>query len=253
MTTKDVATRPTGGPLAIPEGTTGLSGEFGQQDMSIPICSLVQPMSQDKGEEGHFWFPDGRSLKRMEIIVLDIVATRALWRPIEENSDGPLCRSADRKVGLTDDPDRVMGDMAADKYDEGSVELDCIACPHYEDFNIFERGQFCRLGYTLLCHERVEDIPFLYFVKGVAVKPVKQRIVGPALQRVQRGKLATPWMVPFQWTAKLIEVPGQKYWMPEILPLEPLEESAANYYAEMSLDMSGRASAQSIEPTEEPA
>ena len=47
--TQEVAKRDEQRAIAIPtDGADGLSGEFGQGDMAMPICSLGQPMSQGK-------------------------------------------------------------------------------------------------------------------------------------------------------------------------------------------------------------
>jgi hypothetical protein len=240
------------GGLTVPSaGAAGLSGEFGQSDITLPICSLVQPMSQEKGDEGRFWFPDGRSLDGMTTVVLDIVATRALWAPIGEGMNGPLCRSGNRKEGLTNFPGRVLeGDLPPNMKPEEQAYIPCETCPHFADATTFEAGDKsprCRYGYTLLMYETEQEFPFLFFVKGMAVKPVKMRIVSPALMRYKRAGLAEPWANGFEWTAHKVEQPGRKYWVPDIAPLDAFDADGRAYYAALSAELSGRASAQSFE------
>ena len=99
--TQEVAKRDERRAVAIPtDGADGLSGEFGQGDMAMPICSLGQPMSQGK-TEGKFSFPDGRSLDDLEGVVLDIGATRAIWAPVDSGIGSPLCRSAAGRLRST--------------------------------------------------------------------------------------------------------------------------------------------------------
>lgn len=242
LTTKDSAAIVERG-AALP----GLSGEFGQQDIVLPVCSLAQPMSQDKGEAGRYSFPDGSSLEQLDVVVLDIVATRALWAPIDDETvDGPLCRSADRVMGLTSHAKRVTGDKGAG---DGEQYIVCKECPHFADATTFTKENtdpMCRFGYTLLMYERELDTPFLFFVKGSAVKPVKQRIVSPALQRYQRGEPPRPWLTPFLWSVTH-KIDGKKNWyQPDITPQEPFTDKEALGWAEMSVSLSGRAAEQSV-------
>ncbi len=239
--------------LALPtDGVAGLTGSFGKGDITIPICSLAQLMSQNKGEAGKFYFPDGRSLDMMQTVVLDIVATRAMWAPISESLEGPLCKSADRVYGIPLDAARVLEGEVLPGYQEGDP-IPCARCPHYGDAETFTEDKtrlLCRNGYTLLMVDFETDAPFLFFVKGSAVKPVKQRIVSPALMRFKRTGKAEPWAQVYDWTAKLVEQPGKKFYTPEIMPSTELDDAAKDYYAAMSADLRGRAGAQTIETPE---
>lgn len=254
--TQEVAQRESTAIVPEGAGAAGLSGEFGQQDIVLPICSLSQPMSQDKGPEGHFFFADGTSLEEMDVVVLDVVATKGLWLPIDDESagEGPLCRSADRVMGLTSNPERVLGKdamRALDITDDGKpTYLICKDCRYHASATTFgrdEKGLWCPNGYTLLMYERNLKQQFIYFVRGSAVKPVKQRIVSPALIRFRQSGVAAPWANPFEWKPKEVTEGKKKWWAPEIAPLEAFGEVEADFYGDMSAELSGRAAQQSVE------
>ncbi len=253
MTTKQVTKQEENGrALAIPTGgVAGLSGEFNQRDIALPVCSLAQPMSQDKGPEGKFSWPDGRSVDQMTVVVLDIVATRALWSPIDWDVGEPICRSSDRLDGLTKYANIVTAEKpkAGDIREADPIIISCAECPHFKDATTFPDQELrCMYGYTLLLVEREGDgLPFLYFVKGSAVKVIKQRIVSPALMRLRVNKPAEPWAQPSGWTIVLKQEKQRKWYVPEIMPLEPLGEEEKDLYATMSAEFSGRASQQTLE------
>src|SRR3989304_4308962 len=157
--TTAVATRRDGAVTLPEEGAAGLSGEFGQSDITLPVCSLSQPMSQDRGKEGTFWFPDGRRVEGLEGAVRNTVGTRGRWADVTEGISGPLCRSADRREGYTERAEEVLGGN-----NEGSMYIPCEACPHFRDNETFESGSMrCRNGYTLLLYDTQVEAPFLYF------------------------------------------------------------------------------------------
>ncbi len=206
--TNEVAKRDEQRAVAIPtDGADGLSGDFGQGDITMPICSLVQQMSQDKGPEGTFHFPDGRNANKepgkdaLEVVVLDIVATRAIWAPVDSGIGAPLCRSADRKMGITVYPTFIESGELKDveklnpESEEGEQYIVCADCRFGRSATNFEKvdGLWCPNGYTLLMLDVRTDEPFLYFVKGTQMKSVKQRIVSPALVRFRRTGAAMPW------------------------------------------------------------
>ena len=262
MTTTDVATREPGGAV-VPANADipGLSGEFGRGDISIPICSISQNMSQDKGEAGMFAFPDGSSFEELEVVVLDVVATRALWTPIDDETvEGPLCRSTDRVLGMTDYPLRVVGDKAEELGvvdSEETTVLTCETCPHFKDAVTFTKPTsdgpaplMCRNGYTLLMYEDNMEEVILFFVKGSAVSPVKKKIVSPALRRYRKNGQAMPWANAFTWKVTH-KIEGKKNWyQPDIMPGEPFDNEKLDFYEDMARSLSGRAQ-QSDEPVED--
>ena len=257
MTNQQVAKRDEQRSVAIPtDGADGLSGDFGQQDMTMPICSMGQPMSQGKAE-GKFSFPDGRSLDDLEVVVLDIVATRAIWAPVDSSIGAPLCRSADRKMGITLYPTFIeQGELKdVEKLNPESAESEqyivCADCRFGPTAASFEKvdGLWCPNGYTLLMLDVRTDEPFLYFVKGTQMKSVKQRIVSPALVRFRRTGAAMPWAATYQWKPRIVEEKEKKrkYWVADITVGEDTSDANRERYAEMSLALRGRASEQTEE------
>lgn len=222
--------------LVIPDGSVGLSGSFDQDDMTVPACTLVQPMSKEKGEPGKFWFPDGRAFDNLSVVVLKIAATRTLMGDLEAD-EGVLCKSNDRTIGYTEVPLRVVGSEATA---EGPMYIPCIECPHFED-NQFERGELCKKGYTLLCYETTENFPFIFYARGAAVSRVRNRIASPALARFQQTGAASPWRFSYEWKPLLI-TKNFKYWVPEILISGELDEDDQARYAAMSRQLSGATS-----------
>ena len=178
MTTQEVAKRQDGA-IALPdEGALGLSGQFDRGDISTPACSIVQPTSKsERGEAGNFWFPDGQTTERLEVVVLEIAGTRTLWAPLEEGEgNAPICRSADRTEGVTNKPSLVLGEGVAKKQqmeDGPGTYLVCDVCPHSNDDPYASGDWLCKPGYTLLLYEE-ERGPFLFFAKGSAMKIVQR-------------------------------------------------------------------------------
>jgi hypothetical protein len=268
MTTKQVTKQENGQAVAIPtDGADGLSGEFGEQDVTIPVCSLTQPMSQDRGPEGTFYFPDGRNSSKeigedaLDVAVLDIVATRTLWGPVDSGIGAPVCRSGDRKMGLTNYPEFVS--EAADLMEvlphDDPTYVVCSECrfgPSAADFEKID-GMWCPFGYTLLMANVETGEPFLYFIKGSQMKTVKKVIVSPTLMRWNQTGAARPWLTHYRWTPRHVQEKEKKrnYWVADITAVGEFEEKSQEKYAALSAKHRGRASEQTFEaePAEQPA
>ena len=252
--TKQVAKRDNGA-LAIPDDQTGLSGEFGRADIVMPVCSLAQPMSQDKGNEGRFWFPDGRSLETMETVVLNVLATRTLWGPIDSGIGAPLCRSVDRKMGITSYASFVEAPGPMEESDQTYVP--CSDCRFHNTATNFEKidGLWCPYGYTLLMVDVELGEPFIYFIKGMQTRAVRQRIVSPILMRFQQTGKVTPWANRFTWTPRLVEEKEKKrkYWVADIQASEPISDDDQDFYRELSASLRGAAERTMEEEPEPPA
>ena len=218
----------------------GMSGNFGRQDVSIPICTLTQPMSQDKGVEGRYYFPDGRAVEEMEVVVIGLVATRTAWADIAAGIDGPLCKSTDRATGLTRYPNWIMlGEREATPL-EDPVPIDCDKCRLGPSAQTFERdkdGLWCPFGYSLLLADFETAEPSIFFVKGMAFREVQSKLISPALMRYQNTGKADPWRMSYIWGIKLVEEPGKKYYKPVITPGRALEQPHQDFYAEMSSEL----------------
>ena len=239
---KERAVTPTNGAsTALAQATNnmpGLSGEASQSDVVMPVCSLVQAQSQDKGEEGKFWFPDGTVLTEMNAVVLNIIFTRTLWASLESEL-GILCKSGDRRMGIANHPQIVLDDASAA---EGQQYIPCSECPRQKDEENWVKDG-CRFGFTLLMWEKNLAFPFLYFVKGTHVLPVKRAIVSPAIMRATTTGKADPWASVYQWKPRQVQKKF-KFWVPEIVAVEEVSEGDQARYEQRSLEMSDRAKAQ---------
>jgi hypothetical protein len=227
----------------------GMSGAFDQGDLKLPTCSLVQPMSQDRGAAGGFWFDqEGRNAETFTAVVLNIIGTAAMWEPIGSETKGPVCKSIDRVMGLTNKPSVVLSKAMEDN----PLYLECARCPHHADWEIMKSGPLhCGKGFTLLMCDTETQEPFLYYVKGTQFSPVRDRIVSPALIRRKRYGNAEPWLTPFTWGAREVVQPGKKYWVPVITMEKPLDAEQRAFYADLSAQMAGKAELQAIEEMEE--
>lgn len=228
----------------------GLHGEFDQGDIALPICAITQPTSaEERGEAGLFWFNDGRSVAEMDTVVLDILSTRTLWAPRGKgNIDGILCRSNNRREGNMRYPTVVLGKERAKALgiadDSQPAIMVCAECPHYNDDQFASSDYLCKKGFTLLMVDRDTETPFLFFVKGAAMRVVIRSVVSPTVMRVKRNQPAAPWTTPYHWSTLKTENAKGKFWVPQITPLPPLSDEDAAYYAEMSVSMAGRAAEQ---------
>jgi len=225
---------------------------FDKSDVVLPICSLMQPMSQKGGKEGTFYFPDGRELESMRVVVLHMLPTRAVWAPMSEGIGEPLCRSADRKLGWTRYPLRIMEGKAQKEPEAEPTAIQCADCRLGLTNTTFKKtddGLWCPNGYSLLLADYETAQPFMYFVKGAAMKEVKQKIVSPIIRASQQSGKYEPWLNAYLWTSRLVQETGKKYHTPVIVQDTVLEDVHADYYAGMSAEYRPRAEAQTIEDT----
>ena len=219
----------------------GMAGEFDETDISIPSVTLVQPMTPDKGgaEDGDWLFSDGRSFPTIDVVVLHIAATRDLWGT-RESDEGLICKSQDRRMGFTEVPLRVFGPEA--NVSE-PMNIVCQECPHFDDDQFAkstEGNLLCKKGYTLLLYEVEHKFPFIYYVQGAAMKPIKARVVGPARLHWEQTGASEPWRF-------IYHVEGKKnttkftFWTPDFfIPKDGLlEEDERDRYASLSRSYRG--------------
>lgn len=250
-----LATRPaTNGALTEYEpSSAGMSGSFDEGDIKLPSCRLLQPMSQaEGGTQGHYWFDqEGRDVESFEAVVLNIIGTAAMWKPIGEgDGKGPVCKSIDRVMGLTSEPSLVLKDP--DKVDGEPIYIQCSLCPRRADWEVLRSSPMhCSKGFTLLMCEVETREPFLYYVKGTQFSPVRDRIVSPALLRRKRYGNAQPWLTPFTWTTRIVEQPGKKYFVPVIVAGKPFDAEERDFFAGLSVQLAGRAEEQALDELQE--
>ena len=230
------------GVMIPPPGEDGASGAYDQDDLVTPACSIVQPGSaSERGEQGNFYFPDGFTTERLEgVIVLAFSGTRTLWAPKSDGGDSaPACRSANRMEGVTTKPSMVFGEKEAkaQQMEDGKMMyVICQACPHFKDDKFGSGDWLCKPGYTLLLYQE-ERGPFMFFVKGSAINPVKRTIVSPALMRLRQQKPAAPWQFLYDMTLRMTENDKGKYYVPEFKQTGLVEDPEA--FLGMSQEMAG--------------
>ncbi len=245
--------------LVVPDGGGGLSGEMGPQDFIVPTCSLVQPMSsQDKGDRGKFYFSEGMALDELNVAVLRIAFTRTMWSDIDEDIqglNGPICKSTDRQVGLTNLPEFVEGESVLREVvpHEDKAEHACGTCRFKEtaNFGVEVDGLRCRWTYTLLMVDIETRDPFLYFVHGMQMRPVLRQIINPAIKRAKKTGKAQPWLTPYNWKPRFVE--EKRNWTVDITTGEQFGEDDLKEFAAMSAELRSHAEqASQDEPAEEP-
>ena len=222
----------------------GMAGEFDETDISIPSVTLVQSMTPDKGgaEDGDWLFSDGRSFPTIDVVVLHIAATRDLWGT-RDSDEGLICKSQDRRLGLAVNPARVYmdGDKGTD-----AMNIICQECPHFDDDQFAkstEDNLLCKKGYTLLLYEVEHKFPFIYYVGGAAMKPIKARVVGPARLHQQQTGMSEPWRFIYHVEGKL-NTGKFTFWTPAFFIPEDgkLGEDDRDRYASLSRSYRGSTS-----------
>ncbi|MCL5266106.1 MAG: hypothetical protein M1343_13105 [Chloroflexi bacterium] len=151
------------------EDVEGLEG-FDRSDVTIPRRSIIQPTSdKNRGELGSFFDNlTGEAIPEMEVIILRISKSRALWTPGENRSKNPECRSNDSIHGCT------VG--------ENPVERLCTQCEYNPDVNqsLWDKATFnprvhrrCPEQRDFLCIDYADGSMFQLTAKGMSVKSIK--------------------------------------------------------------------------------
>lgn len=239
-TTKELTdTKAGNGAIAIPAESVGLTGQADQDDILTPTCSIVQPGSADeRGDAGDFYFADGTNVKELDVIVLEIAFTRALWGARGDGNNAPLCRSVDREMGMTLKPVEVTGkDDGSNRADGQMVFIPCAQCRHQNDDKFGPSVGSCKPGFTLMLYDD-DHGPFLFFVKGSAIQPVKRQIVSPALRRTQRHLSPDHWTHSWSWKTEKRENDKGKFFVPVLTDLGPVEDPDA--YRDLAISLRGR-------------
>ena len=263
MTTKTEVAKPqeNGQALVVPGGGDGLSGEMGPQDIIVPTCSLVQPMSsQDKGERGKFYFSDSMALDALNVAVLQAAFTRTMWSDINEDIkdlNGPICKSNDRLTGHTNLPEFVEGAAVLREVlpHEDKIDMSCASCRFKgtADYGVVVDGLRCRWTYTLLMVDIETRDPFLYFVHGMQMPPVLRAIITPARKRAKKTGNAQPWLNAYHWEPRFVE--EKKNWTVDITTGDQFGEEDLAEFAAMSAELRSHAeqASQDDAPAEQPA
>ena len=210
----------------VPEG---ISGEYDQSDYSIPYVSLVQASSeavkQRTAQPGAFLSSDGEQADSINMIPLHIRFVRDFY---DKQGQKNICGSMDRVTGYPRDTTffATHGDLIVP---EGE-SLACRQCPFYEQ----PAGPklACLRGYVVMMYDLDRDAPFLFRVRGTAVRPFKDRIVGAVAQRGIK-----PWARQFQMTSKLVSGGGNSWFVPELQPTKGLTVDEMQGWADYAAGM----------------
>ncbi len=232
----------------------GLAGRDDESDVLTPACSIVQPTSgSERGEPGTYWWSSGENAKTFEAMVLQINFTRTLWAPKSTGANAPICRSADREMGMTTQPSEVLGtDVAKSQgMEEGEMAfIPCEHCSHFKDEPWGGGDYLCTKGHTLLLFN-AEHGPFVFYVKGTAVGPVKQAVISPAILRRKQQQPLNLCGTEWTWGLTLTENDKGKFYVPTLMPGRTLDAAEATEHEAMAAEMRGRVSQQMATAVEE--
>lgn len=218
----------------------GVSGEADPSDFAIPYVTLVQASSdavkQRKAQAGAFLSSDGAQYDVIDFVPLHIAFTRDFY---DKEGQKNICGSRDRITGYPADVayfsqhgiDLAEGDPLA-----------CRSCP----FAVWAPStkMSCLKGYTVTCYDLNAEQPFMFRVRGTAVNPFKNRLVGA----VAMGR-AKPWGRQLQMSSKLVSRNGNSWFVPE---LEPTKGFNAEEQAEWETYAAGIVAPAAVKHDEDP-
>ncbi len=148
-------------------------------EMALPEFKLIQAVGGDYAKSlgakpGQLFCPlDDSIVDELEIVVVDIQATRTYWGRDEIEDSPPDCASLDAKSMRS-----INGE-------------DCNGCPHRCDtpwsLKPQERRQMCNLSYNILGIKVDDFTPLVIRAGGISALPVRQLITRLRLNRALRG------------------------------------------------------------------
>jgi hypothetical protein len=153
--------------------------EYEPGEMALPEFRLIQAVGGDYAKSlgakpGQFFCSlDDSIADELEIVVVDIQATRTYWGRNEIEDSPPDCASLDAKSMRS-----ITGE-------------DCAACSHRSDtpwlLKPQERRQMCNLSYNILGIKVDDFTPLLIRAGGISALPVRQLITQLRLNKALRG------------------------------------------------------------------
>lgn len=252
---KAVAEQDTAGlPATYSPDEAGLAGRDDESDVLTPACSIVQPTSgSERGKPGTYWWSSGENAEAFNAVVLQINFTRTLWAPKATGANAPICRSPDRELGMTTVPSQILGEAAAKSQgmeDGDMAYIPCEHCKHFKDEPWGGGDYLCTKGSTLLLFNK-EHGPFVFYVKGTAVGPVKRAIISPAILRRKQGQPLNLCGTEWRWSLALTENDKGKFYIPVLAVGQVLDAAVAGEHEAMASEMRGRVSQQMATAAEE--
>lgn len=153
--------------------------EYEPGEMALPEFKLVQFVGGGYAKSlgakpGQFFCSlDDTITDEIELIVVDIQATRTYWGRDEIEDSPPECASLDAKSMRS-----ITGE-------------DCSACPHKSEtpwlLKPQERRGLCNLSYNILAIKTDDFIPLVIRAGGISALPVRQLITQLRLNRALKG------------------------------------------------------------------
>lgn len=164
---------------------------------------LVQRMSKSTSEGalvGHFYdTKTGTNLKRMQVVLAAIPQDNRVLMPPNSFGSGPICKSRDAVVPVTDDP-RLT-----------AMSPTCQTCDHSSWKKWHANGKRredvpqCREQIDFIFVERETLLPFRLNVHGKSLKPFREKMEGVArLAKVllAQGKKPEPYWFSMELSTK---------------------------------------------------
>ena len=198
------------------EGVSGVTGEYDPSDFAIPYVSIVQASSDAVknrvASAGAFLGTDGEQADAILFVPLHIRFVRDFY---DKQAQQNICSSNDRVIGYPRDLTffRTHGNLDIPEGDS----LACNQCPFQE--RPISAKLACNKGYVVTCYDLEKEQPFMFRVRGTAVRPFRDRFIGA----VAMGR-TKPWARSFEMTAKLIQGGGNSWFAPELKPTEGFDK-----------------------------
>lgn len=223
--------------ISTPEG-------FDQSDFAIPYVSLLQsnaePVKQRKAMAGSFQASDGETFDAINMVPLHVQPVRDFY---DKEGQKSICGSNDRITGYPRDKTffAVNGNVGV----EENAPLACRDCPFYE----WAPGPklACLKGYVVTCYNLDRETPFMYRVRGTAVRPFKNAFVGAY---AMRG--IPPWSRQYEVTTALTSYAGNSWFIPVLKPTKGFDKTELAQWADYAAGFATKAQAEHVDADDLP-
>lgn len=209
----------------------GMTGGIDPSDFSIPYVTLVQASSdavkQRTAQAGAFMSSDGEVSDYIEFVPLHIQNVRDFY---DKDAQKNVCGSRDRITGYPSDANFFKNYGNLD-ITEGTP-LSCRECPFFDYAPSPKLA--CNKGYVVTCYDLTTEQPFMYRVRGTAVRPFRDRFIGA----VAMGR-SVPWARSFTMTSELKSNGPNSWFAPMLKPLEGFDDDKKAEWAEYAAQFGG--------------
>ena len=201
----------------------GGGGQFDESDYTIPWVKRIQASAEEVktkvASPGEFLHSEAGAMESINFVPLHVQATRDFY---DADAGKNICSSQDRITGWPNDK-RHFEDYGV----EVNGALACADCP-FNNMPQWEK-KACKKGYTITGYDVDSESPFLFRVKGAAVREFQNRFVGAyAMGRTM------PWARQYEMTAVLKRNEGNSWFGPSLQPTKSNDESEQQFYQAMA-------------------